>query len=153
MDGLNQLTAAEGTIRIGEQTFRLGQLTLADYGEIENRVVSRRRDPVSLAVGNLDGLGEKQQEFLLGRAFDEAAGGKVAGAREIDRWRQTPDGYCYLFWMMVRKGHPEVTLQRAGQLLASLTIEIERELRGRMEDALGMPAGNSPGQTQPATIT
>ena len=37
MDGLNQLTAAGQVVNIGGRDYRLGPLTLDDYGEIENR--------------------------------------------------------------------------------------------------------------------
>lgn len=153
MDGLNRLTGADQTIEIGDRTYRLGPLTLKDYGEIENRILARRPDPIATAVEHLDGLSESQQQYLLGRAFDRAVSGRWVRASEIDEWKQTHDGFCYLFWLMVRKAHPEVTLGRAAELIQQLADGSQQELHRCMAEAAGMPEGNRSGQAQPtATI-
>ncbi len=46
MDGLNRLTAADATVSLDGETYRLGPLVLRDYGEIENRILARRPDPL-----------------------------------------------------------------------------------------------------------
>jgi len=153
MDGLNRLTGADQTIAVGDCTYRLGPLTLKDYGEIENRILARRPDPIAVAVGHLEGLSEEQQEYLLGRAFDRAVSGRWVRSSEIDEWKQTHEGFCYLFWLMVRKSHPEVTLERAAELIQQLADESQEDLHRRMAEAAGLPEGNRSGQAQPtATV-
>lgn len=142
MEGLSHLTAADHRIEIDGRTYRLSPLTLRDYGEIENRVIARRLDPVAVAVRNLEGLSPRQQEFLLGRAYDRAVAARQASAAEIDQWARTPDGLCTLFWMMVRKRQPRVTLARACELLEQLAGEARDELHRRMEACVGLPVGN-----------
>lgn len=153
MDGLNQLTAAGQAVEIGGRTYRLAALTLRDYGEIENRVVARRPDPVAVALRSLEGLSPRQQEFLLGRAYDRAASAGRATAAEVDQWKQTPDGFCYLFWLMIRKHHGEITLERAAEMVERLAGEVRQEVGRRMEDCDGMPVGNPSGQAQPTAAT
>lgn len=153
MDGLNQLTAADHTVDVGGRTYRLGPLTLRDYGEIENRVVSQRPDPVAVALRSLEGLSPRQQEFLLGRAYDRAISTRRATAAEVDQWKQTPGGFCYLFWMMVRKHHKEITLARAAELVEQLAGEVRQQLGRRMEDCDGLPVGNPSSQAQPTATT
>ncbi len=65
MDGLCQLTASAHTIAIGGRTFRLTPLTLADYGEIENRILAGRPDPLEGLPARLAGLPppERQAEW------------------------------------------------------------------------------------------
>jgi len=152
MDGLNQLTAADHTIAVGGRTYRMSPLTLKDYGEIENRILAKRPDPLAAAIEKLQGLGRKQQEFLLGRAYDRAVSARYVTAEELDHWRRTREGFCYLFWLMLRKHQPEISLEEAGRLLEQLTEDAEAELAARMEDCNGLPEGNPSSRAQqPAT--
>ena len=142
MNGLNELTAADHSVTIGGRTYRLKPLSLADYGEIENRILSKRPDPLAVAIENLGGLSEKQQEFLLGRAYDRAVSARHVTAEELRQWRETPEGICYRFWLMVRKSEPKMTLEEASGAVRQLLEEDGEELRGRMEDCHGLPVGN-----------
>jgi len=153
MDGLNQLTAAHHAVEIGGRTYRLAPLTLRDYGEIENRVASRRPDPVAVVRRSLDGLSPAQQEFLLGRAYDKAVAARRATADEIDQWKRTPDGFCYLFWLMVRQEHPAMTLEQAAELVEQLAGEVREEVARCMQQCDQMPVGNPPSQAQPTAIS
>ena len=142
MDGLNQLTAADHALEIAGRTYRLGTLTLKDLGEIENRIVSKRPDPLAVAVEKLDRLDQKQQEFLLGRAYDRAALARRATVREVEAWRRTREGICYLFWLMVRKHQPEITLEKAVELVDEMADEVRAELCRRIDEGSGLPPVN-----------
>jgi len=143
MDGLNQLTAAAHVINIGGRDYRLGPLTLDDYGEIENRIFSKRPDPLAVAIEKLDRLDRKQQEMLLGRAYDAAVKSPAVTVDELRQWRNTLEGFCYRFWLMIRKYHEEIGLRDAVELVQQLTGEIRAELNRQVEDADGLPVGNS----------
>jgi len=154
MHGLNQLTAADHTVAIAGRTLRLSPLTLADYGEIENRILARRPDPLALVREKFDGLSEEQQRFLLGRAYDRAAAAQLVTAEELRRWRDTPEGICYRFWLMVRKHQPEITLEEASELFRRAIDRHGAEIRRRMDQLNALPEGNCCGRTrQPATRT
>ncbi|MBA7474159.1 hypothetical protein ES707_09507 [subsurface metagenome] len=143
MDGLNQLTAAGHVVNIGGRDYRLGPLTLEDYGEIENRILAKRPDPLALVIDKLDRLDRKQQEMLLARAYDQAVKCPTVTIDELQRWRNTPEGFCYRFWLMIRKHHEEVGLQDAVELIEQLSSQARAELNRRVEDCGGLPAGNS----------
>jgi len=154
MHGLNQLTAADHTVTIAGRTYRLSPLTLADYGEIENRILAKRPDPLAVVREKFDGLTESQQQFLLGRAYDRAAAAQLVTAEELRQWRDTPEGICYRFWLMVRKSKPEITLEEASELLRQAIDQHGPEIRRRMDEVNALPVGNSSGRTrQPATRT
>ena len=154
MHGLSQLTAAEHSVTVAGRTYRLAPLTLADYGEIENRLLARRPDPLAVAVEKLDGLDEKQQEFLLGRAYDRAVSTRLMTAGELEQWRKTPEGLCYRFWLMARKAQPQLTLEEAAEVVGQLLDEDEATFRRRMDDCGAAPVGNCSGRArQPATQT
>ncbi len=146
MHGLNQLTASADEIEIDGRSYRLGPLVLRDYGEIENRVLARRPDPLAVAAGSLAGLEPAQQEFLLGRAYDRAATAATASEDEIEQWKRTPDGLCTLFWLMVRKHHPEITREQTGELVEQLAHESREQLRRRIDHGAVGPVGNRSGQ-------
>jgi hypothetical protein len=142
MDGLNQITAAGHTVTIAGRTYRLGPLTLEDYGEIENRILAGRPDPLAVALDKLDRLDEQQQRTLLARAYDEAVKCPMVTIAELERWRETPQGFCYRFWLMIRKHQPEITLERAAELIEQLGAEARAEVGRRVKDCSGLPAGN-----------
>jgi hypothetical protein len=143
MDGLNQLTAAGYVVSIGGRDYRLGPLTLDDYGEIENRILAKRPDPLAVAIEKLDRLDRKQQEMLLARAYDKAVKSPTVTIDELQLWRNTAEGFCYRFWLMIRKHHEQVSLQEAVELVEQLGGEARAELNRRVEDCGGLPVGNS----------
>jgi hypothetical protein len=155
VDGLHELTAAAASIDIDGQTYRLSPLRARDYGEIERRMLIGRPKPLDVVLPRLTGLPEPQQRLLLELAYkDERAGARVP-LGEMHEWLSTVEGRVYRFWLMLRREHPEIPLERAEDLLLKLTVAEEPD-RTKAEQAIesstGMPPQNFPsGQTPTAT--
>ena len=139
MNGLNQLTASAQTIMAGGQTYRLAPLTLADYGEIENRILAARGDPLAELPPKLAERAEEEQRGELGRVFDAVCSARRVTLGDLDRWWQTPEGFCYRFWLMIRKDQPRMTLEASTALIRQIPAEDKVELARRMEHCHGWP--------------
>lgn len=157
MDGLHELTAALASIEIDGQAYRLSPLRARDYGEIERRILSGRPKPLDVVLPRLAGLPEPQQRLLLELAYkDERAGSRVS-LDEMHEWLSTVEGRVYRFWLMLRREHPDVSLEKAEDLLLRLATAEEPD-RTRAEQAIesstGMPPQSFPsGQTPTATVS
>jgi hypothetical protein len=148
MDGLSRLTAAACTFRAGGRTYRLAPLTLADYGEIENRIVASRPDPLRGVRARLAGRPADERREELGRALDQLCAMRRVTLGDLDRWWQTPDGLCYRFWLMLRKEQPGMTLEAAAAVLRRTDVAGRAEIMRRMVDCHGWP---DPWPAAPAT--
>ena len=157
MDGLHELTAAVASLDIDGQAYRLSPLRARDYGEIERRILVGRPKPLDIVLSRLAGLAEPQQRYLLELAYrDERAGSRVS-LGEMHDWLSTTEGRVYRFWLMLRREHPEVSLEKAEDLLLRLETAEEPD-RAKVEQAIesstGMPPENFPsGQTPTATAS
>jgi hypothetical protein len=139
MDGLGRLTAAACTFRAGGRTYRLAPLTLADYGEIEKRIVASRPDPLEAVRARLAGRPEDERREELGRALDQLCSMRRVTLGDLDRWWQTSDGLCYRLWLMLRKEQPAMTLEAAAGVLRRTDAAGRAEIARRMADCQGWP--------------
>lgn len=139
MDGLRRITAATHTVRVGPRGWRLAPLTLADYGEIENRILAGRPDPLAAARGRLAGRPEEERRKGLDQIFSQLRSMRRVTLGDLDRWWQTPDGLSYRLWLMLRKAQPGVTLDAASELLRQANAAERAELLRRMADCHGWP--------------
>jgi hypothetical protein len=139
MDGLNRLTAAAQTFSIGAQTYRLTPLVLADYGEIENRILAQRPDPLAAIRGRRAGLPEARRRQELDEALDRLCSLRRVTLGELDRWWHTPDGLCYRLWLMLRREQSGITLEAAAGLLREADAAGRAEMVRRMADGHGWP--------------
>ena len=53
------------------------------------------------------------------------------------------EGSALLFWLSLRQRHPEITEQRAAELLDRVGAENLGSLRGRIEGTAGIPGGSA----------
>ena len=141
MGGLSQLTAAGHTVVLAGRTYHLNPLTLADYGEIENRILAGRPDPREDLRRRLAALDAAEQEQELARVYDQAAVAGRVTLGDLDQWWQTPAAFAFRFWLMIRGQHPQVELEEAAAIVEGLPGEKRNELVRRMEDCHGLPAG------------
>jgi hypothetical protein len=141
MDGLHEMTAAESVWNIGGKEYRLAPLRLRDYGEMEQRILAGRPDPLAVVRPRLEGLPEPLQRHLLSAAYDDARRGGRVTVGELDEWMDTVEGRVYQFWLAIRRNHPEVTLEEADALLCQAGAEHEG-IQRQLQESRGLPAGN-----------
>ena len=139
MDGLHALTAAGWHETIDEVEYYMEPLTLKDWGTIEKHLLAGRRDPIEVARENLEGLSPEEQRMLLEAALDRAIGAHGVAADELIAYTATPQGMAMMFWLSIRKRHPEIGEDRAAELLGSLGKDELARLRADIEGRGGIP--------------
>lgn len=142
---LTSLTAAEASITINKRTYRLSPLTLRDYAELEARVLSRRPDPLELAVKTVSSLPYDQQKDVLCKSMAQAAAVRGVSVDELHAYCRTREGLRYVFWLMLRRGQPEMTLEDAGRLMdESMAQPGDDPAAGSLQAAIEEGVGSSP---------
>ena len=97
------------------------------------------------AFATLAALGPDEQEQELSRVYDRAAVAGRVTLGDLDQWWQTPAGFSFRFWLMIRGQHPQIELEEAAALVEGLPGEDRTELVRRMEDCRGLPADQRAG--------
>ncbi len=122
MDGLANVTGAVGDIAIGGVSYTLSIPTAGDYGEMERHVIALRGNPLKELAGCLDDFPLASRQAVLRAACDSVASRPPrATAEEIEQFSGSPDGINYMFFIMVRRKHPEIdTTDKAGAILADI---------------------------------
>ncbi len=133
---LATVTAAESVVAIGGRSYRLAPLTVRDYGELEARLVSQRPDPVQRAADALSSFPPEQQETVLREALARADADSRVSADELHAYCRTRDGLSYVFWLMLRRSQPELTLEAAGRLLDSSLAATDDAAAARLQALL-----------------
>jgi hypothetical protein len=166
-------------MKVDGTTYRLRPLNRADWGLIQERIKAGRPDPIAVAQRLAKDVAPDIAREIYDRAYSDAMKATVVAAADLDAWTGTPEGLEFLCYLQLRKEHPEVTEERASELLLQFTREHNErhlaELRKRFPDAtaaelmqallqlqtagvemliskaMGLPAGNSPTPAGPGT--
>lgn len=153
-DGLHRVAAAPGIIVHGGVEYRLSPPSLGDHAELRAWIVSQRKSPTEVLPGLLAKTPEHMHEMLVRVAFSEASRQRTVTADELREYLNSFDGTTHILWFMLRKSHPELTLDRVREIWTAFRHdELLNELQARMDQATGFIAdqealGNSPGQSQ-----
>ena len=140
MDGLNELTGAALAWTAQGHTYRLNVLTLADYGEIENRILAARPDPLAGVGKRLAALAPRERKAELESIFDRVGQSRHVTLRDLDAWWPTHDGYAYRFWLMTRGGDDRLTFETAADVLGRLDPGERASLDRAMDRCHGWPS-------------
>jgi hypothetical protein len=145
MDTLGEMTAADVPLTIGGTTYRLSMLRAKDWAEAARYLNSQRTGAIEIVKARLAGLSELAQKHLLELAYREERDGDLLPLENLERWFATPVGSVYRFWLMLRRNHPEISLERAEELIELAGREASARKTIESREGLGLPLGNSPG--------
>lgn len=138
-------------------------LTLSDYAELESRAEAARPNPVTIAAAASAALPDAAAERLLRIAFEESRRPVKRSAQErvawLEEWAEsTTEGKAILFWLLLRRNHPEIAgpaqaLALMDELIAEQGPQALTRLLAQFNQASGEASlGNSSGRTPgPAT--
>jgi len=145
MADVDELMGTPEEIRLNGQTYTLTPLQVSDYGLIAKHIKSERGDPIEIARRLAESATPEERKMLFDKAFETAYRARHVTAEELDEWINTPAGFAYCLWLMLRPKHPDVGLEQAAELLVALG---EQEMARIWEAGSGMPLGNFPSPTQ-----
>jgi hypothetical protein len=136
---LSDQLAIPQTVNVGGRSLRLRPLTLADYAEIEQRIIAGRPDPLAEIAARLAGASPDERRAALEQLLDKLGGSGQVSMAELDQWWQTSAGLCRRFWLMVRSEHPDMTLADAAGRLAEIGAAGRAALARRIVALYGWP--------------
>lgn len=108
-----EATAAFMKVMLGDKEYRISPLQDCDFGAFERWVQKRY---LATTKENLDGLTEDQVNRQLDRAFERASMITFASP-EAGALMSSLEGAVFLFWLSIRKEHPDLTEEDVGKLL------------------------------------
>jgi hypothetical protein len=146
--------AAPQPITLGGKTLLLSPLSIKDFKELEGYL---RMLPLQEIKPQLEGLTPDERKHLLDRAYDQVRKIRI-GTADFDEASQTFNGICYMLWLCVRRRHPELGLDAAGDLIGQAEFEQISQHVNRMAgyaspDPTAPGAGGTPATTTTATTT
>ncbi len=113
-----KLCRGDVSIAIGGREWWVGPLRLADYAEIEQRVLQNRRS------------------LLVTIRADRAT------VNEIDAWLRSDEGILFEFWLRLRSMQPAMTLATVEELLADRVGEVSIKMAAAALRTGEYPIGN-----------
>lgn len=136
--------AASRPVTIGGQTYLLSPLRIREFRELESYL---RTIPVQQVKPQLAGLPAEDRQFLLARAYDEGGAIRI-GTTAFDAAAQSFAGMTYMFYLSARIRHPDLTPERATELMETADFN---ELADSVNSMAGFNA--DPPKPGPATAT
>lgn len=92
---------------IGGKRFLIHPLCLRDYGIVENEILKSRVNPVEAArlaiQANQGSFDDQQADYLLTKAYRDAATRNKATDEEILSWIDSRSGLSFTLWLAIRK--------------------------------------------------
>lgn len=156
MDGLCNVTGADGKATIGGKQYTLTIPTAVDFGEMERHVMSLRGNPLKELASCVADYPADLQQTAIKAACDSVAGRPPRiTVDELQVFSGSPDGIVYMLYMMLRVNHPEIDgPEKASGLLKEMNeAEQEELLREVMQLSAVMTAAKNLPSTEQATET
>jgi hypothetical protein len=98
---LTELLAGTVPVTIGGVTYQRRQLTARDWQAIEQRILSKRADPVTVALRLAKGAPLEAAREIISRAYDDARRAAIVTVNEIEDWRQSLEGMAFQFYLQL----------------------------------------------------
>jgi len=128
MDGLCNVTGADGSITLNGTKYRLSVPTKLDYGELEREVVSRRSNPLRELAGCLGDFSAEDKQLALRAASDSIAERPSRACQaEVGAFTGTLEGIAYMLYLMMRRNHPEIDAPEKAAVLIKTLDEAKAE--------------------------
>ena len=146
MTRIGELTAGEWCETIDGREWRFAPLSLADWAELEARLVASRPDPLAVARDASESLPAAAHRGVLEAAFAEACRATRVTIDELVEFAASGAGTVLLCWLALRRHHPELSEADVAALISRWTdaevSSAHTRLAGAPPGAYG-PAKNS----------
>jgi hypothetical protein len=151
MDGLYEIVPGSVSVEIEGRVWQLCPLRLADYAEMERRLLHKTQPSSEAAPEATNGRSDEERKRVLAEAFDAVRRGARATREELQVWLRSDEGILYELWLRLRAAQPDMTLAMVEELFADRTAEISGKMAIAAQRIGEYPLGNSPsrGPTSP----
>lgn len=148
MPELSRITAQPTEIEVNGERFFLSPLTLGDMGEFSQWAADRLIEKTEQRIALLEKHGicpETKKTEMLQAAFDLIDSGQADSKAMI-----SPAGIIKMGWISLRKRHPEITEEKAAQIV---TMNGVTHFQKKLDRVSGFDdEGDSPNPQAPATV-
>lgn len=151
MPTLDELTAAPRRMKLAGIEFTIAPLELREWGELQAWFKDNVTSPLQAVAPGLDLLPEPERKAAMSAALVKQLRWppRVATEEWLDSISNTTGGDAMFLWVVLRKHHPEITLEQANRLSSRASAE---ESRAVIFQALGidLPKSQAPSEPPPA---
>jgi hypothetical protein len=147
MDNLLDLLPPSKSFTVEGHTFSLTALRVKDYAVMSAHLLETRPRLEEVLPKILAACPDQEtKNHVAGAAFVKALRGHCVPHEEVMEWiALTHEGRAWSWWLGMKHGTPDMTLEQAETILAHLDERDRREAQ-RIKDAVPeTPLGNSPG--------
>lgn len=130
--------AAPVPLELNGKTYLLTPLTVADLRELERFL---QEDAINSVKGTLEGLSVELALGLLEKAHEEKLRRRI-GTASFDAASQSFNGISYMFWLGLRKKHPEIDRETTMEMMTADNLAL---IMAKVNEAAGFttPDGES----------
>lgn len=113
----------EQTVQALGQTWRLQRWSRAVWGEFLAWARTQLPDPLEVARRAMELWGKEHHQAIGQDALDRANSAISIGSKAVNELLESPEGACYLLFLLVKKHHPDVTQDQAMDILMEVGLE------------------------------
>lgn len=130
------VVGGKGSIVVGGKTFLIDPISDQITGTLHNYFRRTMKSPLASIADSLKGLPEDLQKFAIAEAVKMQANGGAEGNGAFYRDAMlSNDGCGFLFWLLAKKNHPELTHEACTALVKAATPEV---VMGELATASGL---------------
>ena len=138
------VVGGKGSVVIGGKTFLIDPISDKITGTLHNYFRRTMKSPLASIADSLKGLPEDLQKFAIAEAVKMQANGGAEGNGAFYRDAMLSNEGCgFLFWLLAKKNHTELTHEMCISLVRDATPEV---VMGDLASASGLvQLGNQEG--------
>jgi len=119
------VAGAQGTVVIDGKTYLIDQVTDQAMATLHRHLRKTMKSPLAAIMDSLRGLPEELQKIAVAEAVKlQANGGAEGNSAFYHDQMLSPNGCGFLFWILAKRNHPELTLEKCVELVAKSTPEM-----------------------------
>lgn len=119
------VAGAKGSITVAGKTYLVEPISDQITGTLHNYFRRTMKSPLAAIAESLEGLPESLQKFAVAEAVKMQANGGAEGNGAFYRDAMLSDHGCgFLFWLLAKKNHPELTHETCTALVKQATPEV-----------------------------
>lgn len=155
MDGLYRLAGNDVQVQAGGKTYTISREVghLNAFAEIEDFIIEQRKKAIDLISQRIENFPAAMRDAAIRIAFEhDTRIARGATVQELNDFLESRDGLALLFWIGVRKHHPEVSSFDAAKAIVFTLADAEMTaIKTTIDKASGAAhLGNSSSQTADA---
>lgn len=138
-DANSSVAGGKGVVVIKGETFLIDPITDQSTATLHNYFRRTMKSPLAAVAESLKGLPEEMQRMIIAEAVKiQVGGGSDANAAFYRDKMLSADGCGFLFWLLAKENHPDLTHAKCTALAESATPEMLMAELGKASGLLSL---------------